>query len=121
MKVEAKTLLKPGDYARLAVDVASDKLASDIVMLDIGEVCSFADYFVIMTAESGRQIDALSEDLESLKAQGAALHHREGTSSSGWVLLDFSDVILHILRPEQRDFYQIEEAWSSATEVVRVQ
>lgn len=120
--MEAKTLLKPDDYARLAVDVASDKLASDIVMLDIGEVCSFADYFVIMTAESGRQIDALSEDLvQSLKAQGAALHHREGTSSSGWVLLDFSDVILHILRPEERDFYQIEEAWSSATEVVRVQ
>jgi ribosome-associated protein len=120
--VEAKTILRSAGHARLAVDVASDKLASDVVMLDISEVSSFADYFVIMTAESGRQIAALTEDLESaLKAEGAALHHREGNSDSGWVLLDFSDVIVHILRPEERDFYQIEEAWSNALEVVRVQ
>ena len=116
------TLTQSVDHARLAVDVAADKLASDIVMLDISEVSSFADYFVIMTAESGRQIAALTEDLETaLKAQGAALHHREGSSDSGWALLDFSDVIVHILRPEERDYYQIEEAWSKAVEVVRLQ
>ena len=110
------------EYARLAVDVASDKLAADIVMLDIRGVCSFADYFVVMSADSGRQVSALTEDLEAaLKAEGAGLHHREGSSGSGWVLLDFSDVIVHILRPEERDFYKIEEAWSNAVEVVRVQ
>jgi ribosome-associated protein len=120
--VVANTSVTSGEYARLAVDVASDKLASDIVMLDIGEVSTFADYFVIMTAESGREISALTQDLEAaLKAQGAALHHREGSSDSGWVLLDFSDVIVHILRPEERDFYKIEEAWSNSVEVVRVQ
>ena len=118
----AKTLLKPAEYARLAVDVASDKLASDIVMLDIRAVAGFADYFVIMTADSGRQIDALSLDLqEALEAQGATLHHREGTSGSGWVLLDFSDVIVHVFRSEQREFYRIEDAWSKALEIVRVQ
>ncbi len=117
-----RTSLTSADYARLAVDVASDKLAVDIVMLDIGAVCSFADYFVVMSADSGRQVSALTEDLEAaLKAEGAALHHREGSSNSGWVLLDFSDVIVHILRPEERDFYGIEEAWSNAVEVVRVQ
>ena len=117
-----RTSLTSADYARLAVDVASDKLAADIVMLDIGSVCDFADYFVVMSADSGRQVAALTEDLEAaLKAEGAALHHREGSSDSGWVLLDFSDVIVHILRPEERAFYRIEEAWSNAVEVVRVQ
>lgn len=117
-----RTSLTSAEYARLAVDVASDKLASDIVMLDVGNVCGFADYFVVMSADSGRQVSALTEDLEAaLKAEGAALHHREGGSDSGWVLLDFSDVIVHILRPEERDYYRIEEAWSNAVEVVRVQ
>ena len=118
----ATTTLTPTDYARLAVDVASDKLASDIVMLDLRGVCDFADYFVILTAESARQIDSLAGDIESgMEAQGADLYHREGTAQAGWMLLDFSDVIVHIFRPEEREFYNLEGAWSRGVEAVRIQ
>ena len=90
-------------------------------MLDIKEVASFADYFVIMSAGSNRQVASLQEDLEKgLKDFGVSLHHREGTPDSGWVLLDFSDVIIHIFSAERRDFYQLDQLWSGAARVVTV-
>ena len=117
-----QTIIEPVDIARLAVDVASEKLASDIMMLDIRGIADFCDYFVILTADSPRQIDALWPDLEdALEAIGVGLHHREGTSEHGWVLLDFVDIIVHLFLPEQREFYQIEEAWSEGTKAVRIQ
>ena len=120
--VAARTQLQTVDSARLAVDVAADKQASDVVMLDITGVSDFADYFVVLTAESSRQMGALSEEIESaLAGEGVALHHSEGTAQGGWVLLDFGDLIVHLFRPEQREFYQIEEAWSEGTETVRIQ
>ena len=107
--------------AQLVVEVASDKLASDIVMLDLRGVASFADYFVIMSADSSRQIEALEEDLtQALKDEQVSRFHREGTHASGWVLLDFSDVIVHIFGPEEREYYSLERLWSRAPQVVRV-
>ena len=115
-------LLEPVEYARLAVDVASEKQASDIVMLDIKAVCDFADYFVILTADSARQMQSLIEEIEgALKRLGATLHHREGNPRSGWVLLDLGDLVIHLFGPEARAFYNIEEAWSRTVEVVRIQ
>ena len=103
------------------VDIASDKLADNIVMLDLRRVASFADSFVIMSADSSRQIEALEEDIsQGLKDVQVHPYHREGAAASGWVLLDFSDVIIHILGSEQREFYQLERLWYRATEVVRV-
>lgn len=105
----------------MVVDLASDKLAGDIVMLDLRHIAPFADYFVIMSAESSRQIEALEEDItQSLKEAKVKPFHREGTASSGWVLLDFSDVIIHIFGSEQREYYELERLWSSAPQVVRV-
>ena len=90
-------------------------------MLDIRPVAYFADYFVIMSADSTRQIEALEADIvRALREAGVRPFHREGTAASGWVLLDFSDVVIHILGPEQRQFYQLERAWSQAPQVVRV-
>ena len=107
--------------AQLIVDVASDKLASDIVMLDVRRISSFADYFVILSAESTRQVQGLEEDItRSLKAENVRQYHREGLHSSGWVLLDFSNVIVHIFGPEERAFYDLERLWSQAPQVVRV-
>jgi ribosome-associated protein len=103
------------------VEVAAEKLAADIVMLDLRHVASFADYFVIMSAESSRQIEALEEDITAaLKSAGVTRFHREGTPASGWVLLDFSDVVVHILGPEEREFYGLERLWARAPQVVRV-
>ena len=116
-----KVLIQPTEYARLAVDVASDKQASDVVMLDIRGVSNFADYFIILTAESSRQLRNLADEIEkALKGAGIGLHHREGTPNSGWVLLDYGDVIIHMFGPEERDFYDLEGAWPQAVEVVRL-
>lgn len=113
--------LTPTEVARLAVDVAAEKLATDIVMLDLRDLAPFTDYFVVMTAESVRQIEALEEDLtDAMKESGVARHHREGTPASGWVLLDFADVLIHIFGPDEREFFGLERLWGRAPQVVRI-
>jgi ribosome-associated protein len=103
------------------VDVASEKLAEDIILLDLRQTAPFADYFVIMSAGSSRQIQALEEDItQAMKEAQVRLHHREGSAISGWVLLDFSDVLVHIFGPAEREFYGLERLWSRAPQVVRV-
>ena len=117
-----KVALSPADYARTAVDVAAENQAADVVMLDIRGVGDFADYFVILTAESSRQMRFLAQDLEdAVERAGANLHHREGTPESGWMLIDFGDIIVHLFGPQERAFYNLEEMWSRAVEVVRIQ
>ena len=114
--------LEPVEYARKAVDVASEMQAVDILMLDVSEVSSFADYFVILSADNRRQMEALAEDLaQTLKQAGASLHHREGTADSGWVLLDFGDVLLHVFATEAREYYRMDQLWSKGRTVVRFQ
>ena len=114
-------ILEPLEVAQFIVDVALDKLAEDIVLLDLRGLAPFADYFVIMSAESTRQIEALEEDLtKALRDAGVSRHRREGTPNAGWVLLDFSDVIAHIFSPEEREFYGLEQLWRRAPQVVRV-
>jgi ribosome-associated protein len=91
-------------------------------MLDVRDICSFADYFVIGTGESSRQIVAICEEIEqSLKKEGEHLLHWEGTGDSGWVLLDYGDVIIHIFAPFERKFFNLEEMWTNARTVVRMQ
>lgn len=108
--------------ARDAVDVASDRQASDILLLDVSGVSSFADYLVIMTADNPRQMDTLAEELDyALKRDGHPMHHREGTVGSGWVLLDFGDIVAHVFTEEMRGYYQLEQLWSSGRQIVRIQ
>ena len=116
------TLATSAETARLAVEVASDKQASEIVMLDLRGVSDFTDYFVILTAESPRQIENLATEIETaLKMQGAPRHHREGSGQGGWILLDFSNIVVHLFHSAQREFYDLEGAWPRGTEIVRVQ
>ncbi len=104
------------------VEAAADKQASDIVLLDVRGVCSFADYFVICSGESERQISAIYEEVgHRLKHEGILPHHHEGTIDSGWLLLDFGDIIVHIFAPFEREYYQLDELWSQAVPVVRIQ
>ena len=113
--------LNSTEIAQAIVTMASDKLAEDIVMLDIRGLAWFADYFVIMSAQSTRQILSLEEDITSgLKEIDVPRFHREGTSSSKWTLLDFSGVIVHIFETDTRELYGLERLWSGATEVVRI-
>ena len=115
-------MLEEVERARRIVEVASEKQATDILLLDIREVSTFADFFVIMSADSQRQMEALVEEIaQEIKRQGVRLHHREGTSESGWLLLDCGDVIVHIFAPQERDYYRLEEVWSRARLLVRIQ
>jgi ribosome-associated protein len=109
--------------ARRIVDLASDKQASDIVLLDIRGVSLIADYFVICTAGSERQASAILNDLgdKLLEEFGRKPLHTEGKPDSGWVLLDFGDVIVHVFSSAQRTFYKLEELWAAATPIVRLQ
>jgi len=108
--------------ARKAVEVASDRQAADILMLDIRRVCTFADYFVICSGESRRQLEAIRDEIdEALSKEGGTIHHREGTVDSGWVLLDFGGVIVHIFAPKEREYYGLDQLWAKATPVVRIQ
>jgi ribosome-associated protein len=108
--------------ARTAVEAAADKQATDIVLLDVGKVCSFADYFVICSGESDRQISAIYDEvLHRLKNEGLLPYHHEGTVDSGWLLLDFGDTIVHIFAPFERQFYQLDELWRQAMPVLRIQ
>ncbi|MBI4339087.1 MAG: ribosome silencing factor [Chloroflexi bacterium] len=109
-------------YARKIVDAASDKQATDILLLDIRNVGTFADFFVIMTADNRRQMNALQEDLvDTVEKAGATLHHQEGTAESGWVLLDFGDVIVHLFAPQERAYYRLEDLWARGQQIVRIQ
>ena len=115
-------LVKPAELSRLAVEVASDKKGSDTVMLDLRGVSDFADYFVITTVDTKRQMKSLTQDIEkALEGQGAILHHSEGTDEGGWVLLDFGDVVVHLFGPEEREYYAVEEVWERGVEAVRIQ
>jgi len=104
------------------VEAATDKQAVDIALLDAHGVCTFADYFVICSGDSDRQIKTIYEEIEHiLKREGILPHHREGTIDSGWFLLDFGDVIVHIFAPTERDYYQLDKLWSQTTPILRIQ
>jgi ribosome-associated protein len=92
------------------------------VLLDARGVCSFADYFVLCSGESTKQIEAIRDEIGHVLKKGGILpHHYEGTVDSGWLLIDFSDVIVHIFAPVEREHYQLDQLWSQATPIVRIQ
>ncbi|HXG41272.1 MAG TPA: ribosome silencing factor [Dehalococcoidia bacterium] len=112
----------PATLARRLVDLLSEKQASDIVLLDISPVATFADYFLIATGDSKRQIEAILAALEEeLGREQLAPLGREGEPESGWVLLDLGDIVVHIFGPEERSYYDLEGLWHRARPVVRVQ
>ncbi len=112
----------PLDLARRIVELAEDKKAADIVLLDLGELTTLADAFVICSGGSERQISAIADGIvEALRDEGVKPIGREGTAESHWVLLDYGAVIVHVFTPPERDYYQLERHWSAARTVLRVQ
>ncbi len=114
--------LEPNELAKKIVDIAADKKAEDVVLLDIRRLTTIADYFVICSGTSERQVAAITQAvIEELDKENVAPLHSEGIGESGWVLLDYGSVIVHIFAPEVRDYYRLERLWSQALTVVRIQ
>ncbi len=92
------------------------------MLLDAQGVCSFADYFVICSGDSERQMQAIYDEVgHTLKKESILPNHHEGTVNSGWLLLDFGNVIVHIFAPLEREYYQLDKLWSRATPIIRIQ
>jgi ribosome-associated protein len=106
----------------LAFDAMSDKQGEQLVLLDIRPVSVLTDFFVIGTAGSARQMKALVESVEdTLREQaGERPTAREGDPASGWMLLDYADILVHVFDPERRAFYDLESLWSEAPLVARM-
>lgn len=114
--------LESHELARRVVDLLADKQAEEVVLLDIRKVTTFADYFVIASAMNIRQMQSLCEAVrEGLAKEGFRSFHEEGFVDSGWVLLDYGGVIVHVFSPEQRRYYDLEGLWKSGVELVRIQ
>ena len=103
------------------VDLASDKKATDIVLLDVRGQTTMTDYFVICTGASDRQLNAIADGIiEGLKEDGDLPLCREGDASSHWLLVDFGGVIVHVMSKPEREFYQLEKLWSEASLLLHV-
>ena len=112
----------PLELARRIVELAEDKKAADIVLLDLSGLTTLADYFVICSGGSERQLAAIADGIvETLRDERIRPIGREGIPASHWVLLDYGAVIVHIFTPPERDFYQLERHWAEAKTILRVQ
>jgi len=97
--------------AKKIMTILEEKKATDILALDISEISTLADYFILASAENVRQLDALEDAVE----EDVRLEvNKEGESSSGWILMDYRDVVVHLFTKEQRAFYDLEKIWSDA-------
>lgn len=110
------------ELAKRIVDLASDKLAEKLVLLDVRGLTSIADYFVICSGGSDRQVRAISRQIQdTLALEGEKALHEEGEAEATWILLDYDSVIVHIFTPEERDHYRLERLWGDAPAVVKMQ
>jgi ribosome-associated protein len=100
------------DALKIAVNAADDKKAYDLVALDISEIASFANYFLLCTGDSSRQMQAIAEEVEErLKAFGIRPSHVEGFQNAEWILMDYIDLVIHIFSKNARAYYDLERLW----------
>jgi ribosome-associated protein len=113
---DAEPALDSLEQARRIAALAQEKLAEDVVILDMRPVCSFTDFFVICTGRNVRQTAAIWDEVHGRLKQESGLipHTADGTTEGTWVLADYLDVVLHIFTPEARDYYRLEQLWGEA-------
>lgn len=104
------------------MDALEDKKGEDILLIDIKDIASFTDYFIICTGTSGRMLDALAKSvLEATKGTHKKRSRIEGESHDGWLVVDFGDVVVHLFSPDQRENYRLEELWEEGKVLLKVQ
>jgi ribosome-associated protein len=98
---------------------ADDKKATDVVVLDVGEVLSITGWFVISTGSNPRQVRTIAEEVEAQLKAGHDLAplRVEGLDGLRWVLLDYGDFVVHVFHEEERDYYQLERLWADVPQV----
>ncbi|MEQ8842523.1 MAG: ribosome silencing factor [Acidimicrobiales bacterium] len=106
-------------WVRLAAAAADDKKANDVIIIDVGEVFSVSDYFLIASGSSNRQVHAIVDGIEErLTRDGGPKPARvEGKEDREWVLMDYGTFVVHVFHQEQRDFYQLEKLWGDRPRV----
>jgi ribosome-associated protein len=109
---EEHRLMQKENQLSEAIEAAFDKKAQDAVVLELGEVCSFTDYFLICTGTSTRHNQTIADHIEeTLKKYGVRALHVEGRSEGEWILMDYVDFVVHIFSARAREFYDLERLW----------
>jgi ribosome-associated protein len=114
--------VEPQGFARDLAHVISDAHGSDVLVLDIAPLTTLADYFLIATADNERMLRAIVRSVDEFATQqDIPVRRQEGSPDSGWVLLDFGDVIAHIFGKREREFYQLDRLWADAPRLLVIQ
>ena len=104
--------------AKAAAEAASDKIASDVVAIDVSAQLALTDIFVIASASNDRQVGAIVDEIEErLREQGVKPRRREGAREGRWVLVDLGDIVVHVQHDEERDYYQLERLWGDCPRI----
>jgi ribosome-associated protein len=114
-KTHQPQAVNPDDMIMIAARAAGEKKATDLVILDLRQIASFTEYFVLCTGANARQVAAIADSVEEqLRQVGKRPLHTEGYSSAEWILLDYGDFIVHIFSSASRRFYDLERLWRDA-------
>jgi ribosome-associated protein len=107
------------EQARLIAGLAQEKLAEDVIILDLRPVCVYTDFFVLCTGRNSRQTRAIIDEVQARLKQDHELRPRsiEGAAQGDWILADYLDVVLHVFTPETRGYYGLEELWGDMPSV----
>ena len=104
--------------ARVAALAAEDKIAQDVMAIDVSEQLALTDVFVIASASNERQVGAIVDEIEDrLRDVGVKPIRREGAREGRWVLIDFGDIVVHVQHADEREFYQLERLWKDCPEI----
>jgi ribosome-associated protein len=114
-----KPIVRGVDRALLAARTAEDNRGTDIVILDLRELTSIFDFFIVVSGTSRRQLHAMSEEIDRVFEKELGDHRMgiEGYEESHWILLDYGDLVVHLFEPETREYYALEQLWSQAKRI----
>ena len=119
LRKDADRPLTPLEQARRVAALAQEKLANDVVILDMRPVCTYTDFFIVCTGQNPRQTKAIFDEVHArLKADDGVLPRSvEGDREATWIVVDYLDLVLHVFTPEARAYYRLEELWGDVPSV----